>query len=268
MEAVAFESAPLRIADLIAPIWFALCWAGYTWYADREQRRPSLMQTMHRYRRLWMRSMLGRDNRMVDVQIIGNLMRSASFFASTAMFIIGGLVAVLGARVQAMDLLRELPFVAESPPLLWDLKILLLVLVFVYAFFKFTWSYRQYNYCLILLGSIPGPNQLTDESRRIAERGATIATSTARHFNRGMRAYYFGLAALSWFLHPWLFVVLTAWVVLVLYRREFRSQLLTTLGLPELDAEETAPEGRRIADQSASAGAPASSAASASRVAR
>lgn len=260
-------STSVRIADLIAPVWFLLCWAGYTWYADRERRRPSLMRTMHRYRQLWMRSMLGRDNRMVDVQILGNLMRSASFFASTAMFIIGGLVAVLGARVEAMGLLRELPFVAESPPLLWDLKILLLVVLFVYAFFKFTWSYRQYNYCLILLGSVPGPSQLTDESRRIAERAATIATSTARHFNRGMRAYYFGLAALSWFLHPWLFIALTAWVVLVLYRREFRSRLLRTLGMPELEGEARPPVAPVGKDQSDSA-ASVSPVASASRSAR
>ena len=58
------------------------------------------MQRMHAYRRLWMRCMLERDNRMVDTQIIANLMRSASFFASTTMFIIAGLIAVLGAREQ------------------------------------------------------------------------------------------------------------------------------------------------------------------------
>ena len=260
-------STSVRIADLIAPLWFVLCWAGYTWYADHERGRPSLMRTMHRYRQLWMRSMLGRDNRMVDVQIIGNLMRSASFFASTAMFIIGGLVAVLGARVEAMGLLRELPFVAESPPLLWHLKILLLVVLFVYAFFKFTWSYRQYNYCLILLGSIPGPAQLTDESRRIAERAATIATSTARHFNRGMRAYYFGLAALSWFLHPWLFIGLTAWVVAVLYRREFRSRLLKTLGVPELEGE-ARPRAAALGTDQSDAAASASAVSAASRSAR
>ena len=40
------------------------------------------MQRMHEYRRHWMSCMLARDNRMVDTQIIANLMRSASFFAS------------------------------------------------------------------------------------------------------------------------------------------------------------------------------------------
>jgi uncharacterized membrane protein len=223
----------IAFPDLIAPLWFLACWVGYTLYADRAQGRPSLMRRMHDYRRLWMKCMLERDNRMVDTQIIANLMRSASFFASTTMFIIAGLIAVLGARDQAMAVLSELPFAVESRALLWDLKVLLLVVLFVYAFFKFTWAFRHYNYVLILVGGVPAPDRLTEESERIAERIARIATSTGRHFNGGLRAYYFGLAALSWFLHPWLFVALTAWVVWVLYRREFRSRLLKTLAAPE-----------------------------------
>ena len=220
-------------ADLIAPVWFLACWIGYTLYADRARGRPSLMRRMHEYRRLWMKCMLARDNRMVDTQIIANLMRSASFFASTTMFIIAGLIAVLGARDKAMAVLAELPFAVEARRLLWDLKVLLLVVLFVYAFFKFTWAFRHYNYVLILVGAVPAPDRLTEESQRIAERIARIATSTGRHFNGGLRAYYFGLAALSWFVHPWLFVALTAWVVWVLYRREFRSRLLKTLAAPE-----------------------------------
>jgi uncharacterized membrane protein len=223
----------IALADLIAPAWFLACWVGYTLYADRAHGRPSLMRRMHDYRRLWMKCMLERDNRMVDTQIIANLMRSASFFASTTMFIIAGLIAVLGARDKAMAVLAELPFAVDSRVLLWDLKVLLLVVLFVYAFFKFTWAFRHYNYVLILVGGVPAPDRLTEESQRIAERIARIATSTGRHFNGGLRAYYFGLAALSWFVHPWLFVALTAWVVWVLYRREFRSRLLKTLAAPE-----------------------------------
>jgi uncharacterized membrane protein len=79
------------------------------------------------------------------------------------------------------------------------------------------------------------PDRLDQESARVADRLAIITTSTARHFNRGIRAYYFGLAALGWFIQPWLFVLLSAWVVIVLYRREFRSRLLNTLGTPEPD---------------------------------
>jgi uncharacterized membrane protein len=220
-------------ADLVAPVFFVLAWLGYALYADREHRRPNLTQRMHDYRRMWMRCMLERDNRMVDTQIIANLMSSASFFTSTTMFIIAGLIAVLGAREEVLAVLADLPVATEGPPQLWDLKVLLLIVLFVYAFFKFSWAYRHYNYCLILVGAAPAPDQVDDGNRDVAERIARIATSTGRHFNGGLRAYYFGLAALSWFIDPWLFMLLTAWVVWVVYRREFRSRLLRTLGPPE-----------------------------------
>jgi uncharacterized membrane protein len=223
----------IDVANLIGPLWFVCSWVGYTLYADRLHGRRNLMQTMHAYRCVWVRRMLERDNRMVDAQIIANLMRSVSFFASTTLFILAGLAAVLGAKGDAMAVIRDLPFAVQSPPLLWDAKVMLLILVFAYGFFKFTWAFRHYNYCLILLGSVPQPDRLTQDSELIAERLATIATSSARHYNRGIRAYYFGLAALGWFIHPWLLVPFSAWVVLVLHRREFRSRLLKTLGLPE-----------------------------------
>ncbi|MEM7044323.1 MAG: DUF599 domain-containing protein [Pseudomonadota bacterium] len=236
MTGYAFElyGVTTDLADLVAPMWFLTIWLGYTWFADRERDVRNLTTVMRDYRLLWMRRMLDREVRMVDTQILGNLMRSMSFFASTTMFIIAGLVAVLGAREKAMAVLQELPFTVNSSTILWDLKVLLLIAVFVYAFFKFTWAFRHYNYCLILVGAVPAHDRLDEECHEIARRAANIATSTGRHFNRGIRAYYFGLAALGWFLHPLIFMFLTGWVALVLYRREHRSNLLETLGKPNI----------------------------------
>lgn len=222
----------LPLLDVVAVAWFFVCWLGYTYWADHQSGR-SLASIMKTYRRFWARCMLERDNRMVDVMIFGHLMSSVSFFASTSLAVIGGLLAVLGARVQAMNLLRELPLVSEGSALLWDLKVLLLVVIFIYAFFKYMWAYRHYNYCLILLGAVTNPGQVAPRDLDIADRMAAVATATGKHFNRGLRAYYFGLGALSWFLHPLLFMAVSVWVVLVLHRREFRSRLMDTLGDPD-----------------------------------
>ncbi|MGI9450395.1 MAG: DUF599 domain-containing protein [Geminicoccaceae bacterium] len=222
------------LLNLIAPLWFLSAWFAYTWYAEHDKSVHNLNTAMQAYRKLWMQRMLEREMRMVDTQILGNLMRSMSFFASTTMFIIAGLVAVLGARNEAMAVLEELPFTVDSSVVIWDLKVLLLIAIFIYAFFKFTWAFRHYNYCLILVGAVANSDQLDDGCRQIADRAARIANSTGRHFNRGIRAYYFGLAALSWFLHPWIFIFLTGWVVLVIYRREYRSNLLETVGKPNI----------------------------------
>jgi uncharacterized membrane protein len=34
-----------------------------------------------------------------------------------------------------------------------------LILIFIYAFFKFAWSYRLFNYVAILLGAMPPSSQ-------------------------------------------------------------------------------------------------------------
>jgi uncharacterized membrane protein len=217
-------------ADATAPVWFLACWMGYAWYADRGGRR-TLMFRMHEYRRAWLTRMIERENRIVDTQIVTVLIYNISFFASSTILIIGGLVAVLGAREEAMAAIAHIPGATRSSPLIWEAKILLLVVVFTYAFFTFTWSLRQFNYVTILIGAAPPP-QLADtaEAARFAERAAQIASRAADYFNKAMRAYYFGLAALSWFINPLLFMLVSGWVVVVVWRREFRSHTLRLLG--------------------------------------
>jgi uncharacterized membrane protein len=48
-------------------------------------------------------------------------------------------------------------------------------------------------------------------------------------FNRGIRAYYFGLAASGWLLHPLLLAGLALLVLIVLFRRDYRSPALHIL---------------------------------------
>ncbi len=216
--------------DALAPLLFLLAWVGYARWADGPGR-PSLMARMHEYRLTWMRRMVARDNRITDLQVVQVLVQNIAFFASSAIILIGGLAAVLGAREEALAILAELPLAAPAGPRVFDAKVLLLIVVFVYAFFKFTWTLRQFNYVAILIGAAPPPQEAdTPAAERLVERAARMATRAADHFNKAMRAYYFGLAGLAWFVHPLLLIAAVIWVVLVVWRREFRSQGLAILG--------------------------------------
>ena len=158
--------------------------------------------------------MLARDNRIGDMQIVKILAQSNAFFASTSLLIIGGCLAILGARDQAMAILNEIPGVAGTPLFVWEMKVLLLVVVFVFAFFKLTWSLRQFNYVAILIGAAPPPRgSRHGRVAAYADNAAGVASRAAEHFNKALRTFYFGLAALSWFLQPYLFMALTALVV-------------------------------------------------------
>ena len=218
----------ISIIDLAALGWFLLVWNGYTIFADRlKQGGLSLLTVMQKHRAGWMYQMLRRENRIVDATIMSTLMRSVSLFSSTTLLILAGLLAILGAVDKVQALVQGIPFVVEASKAAWELKILTLILIFIYTFFKFAWSVRQFNYSVILIGAAPPPSEAdTPHAQAFAKGAADVIALAVSSFNRGMRAYYFGLAALSWFLHPLLFVVMTLWVVGVVYRREFRSQTM------------------------------------------
>lgn len=224
----------VTLIDAAAFCWFLFCWVGYSLLADhliRDER--NLVTLLHEYRVLWMQRMLEREIRTGDVNIVATLIRGDALFASTAIFVLAGLVAVLGSLDEARGLVSEFFFAVEASRALWELKVLLLVMIFVYAFFKFAWSMRQFNFALVLIGAAPMPEDTNAPDRAaFPHRTALVITRGVQTLDRGLRAYYFGLAALSWLIQPWLFAVASVWVVLVLYRREFRSITLRALAEP------------------------------------
>lgn len=220
---------PLTWMDVAALVLLVTAWAAYQWYADYGRpARPRLGREMDRFVRGWIERMVERDNRMVDVNVLRNIMRSSQFFASTTMLILGALVALMGYAERAASVVAELPFGQQVSIRLWELKILVLLLIFVYAFFKFSWSLRQFGFCSILVGAARKPPGDASYAADI-DRIAVILSFANRNFNQGLRAYYFGVAALSWFLHPALMIAVTLGVLYVLHQREFRSRTLEVL---------------------------------------
>lgn len=216
-----------NILDIIAVIWFFTCWLCYSLFAEyRRKSGDNLLKVMNDYRHQWMKQMLKRSNRMADETAIGNLLRSISFFASTSILILAGLFSILGSQKEITQLLSTMPFAVTTSPTMFDIKIMILAMIFIYSFFKFTWSLRQYNYAAIYVASAPLHNENLDMHEEYAERGGKLVANAAKHFNLGLRAYYYAMAALSWFVHPVMMMLCSVWVVLVLYRREFRSRAL------------------------------------------
>jgi len=223
----------VAVADWLALVWFFSCWIGYAAFARRRaQRGGSLLAVTNRYRRLWILQATARDNRVIDGVVVQNLSTSPSFFASTAILIVGGLLAALSATEEAAKLVAEIPFAARTTALVFDLKLFVLTVVFVYSFFRFTWSMRQYTFGALLLASAPPPDVFAsgEASREeFADRAGRVVGLAAETFNDGLRAYYMAFAVVLWFLSPLIFALGTTAIIFLLYRREFHSEVLDVL---------------------------------------
>lgn len=216
--------------ELLALAYFILCWSGYAFFTGQDSfGDESLLAVTNRFRMQWMREMLKRDNRSVDIIMVGNLQRSITFFANTTIFIVAGMMTMLNYHDRAESIFGSIPFAKPMTDFVWEAKVFVMIIIFIYAFFKYTWSLRQYNYAGIYMSAAPSHKEHPETHEAIAAKGTYLVGNAARHFNLGLRAYYFGLAALAWFVHPYLFMIATTWVVFVTHRREYRSATLKNL---------------------------------------
>ena len=155
-----------------------------------------------------------------------------TFFASSTILVLAGVLTLLTSADKVLEVLNSIPYTAATSPEKVQTKLALFALILVFAFFKFTWSIRQFGFVSVLMGAAPQYRspEITDEQRNVFARQAAKVIDQAGHeYNNGLRAYYFALAYLCWFLHPYLFLASTAVVVMVLYRREYRSRVLRAL---------------------------------------
>lgn len=216
--------------DLIAAAVFFLCWFGYGPLANRLARsRPSLMAAVRTFRHGWISRMCARDNHVADAALLGNLLRGALFFASTTVFILGGLAALLGTAARIAEVTAHVPYATVADARLTEIKVLVMILLFIYAFFKFTWSAWQYNVLSIMVGAMPDWSKSSNLGAEFTEAGASVASMAGETYNSGIRAYYFSIPLMAWLLHPFLFLAATIAITMVIYRREFHSPVLFAL---------------------------------------
>lgn len=238
---IAAANSALSHIELLGVAWLLIAWFGYSTFARRRAKKVfCIASVLHCYRKNWMRSMLKRNNRISDAALLSNLERNASFLASTSIFVIAGVFALLASADKVLEMVLTIPGVPTSTNTLQlQFKIMLLLLVHVYAFFTFTWSMRQYGFCAILLGAAPVDNE-PDAQGEAAEQYIRYVAKVIDHagisYNHGLRAFYFSLAVLAWLLNDVVFVLAVASVVFILYHREFHSRtLMAMIAVDRLD---------------------------------
>ena len=225
---------PYDLTDLIALAYFLLLWAGYGHYAKRRAnsgRQLSLSRALRRHREAWAERLLQRDMRMTDASLLANQERVVGFFASTTLLLMAAVLTAITTSARIAELSSHIPFTEDQSTEQIEAKLALLLLILIYAFFKVTWSLRQYGFAAVVMGGAPNPSEaLSIEQRQMfVDNLAKLMDSAGHDNNSCLRAYYFALSVVCWLSGTIPFLAAATITVFVLYNREFGSSAVISI---------------------------------------
>jgi len=209
--------------DGAALVFFLAGWWFLGWLIDSSPwHHRTLSAAMKTQRREWMRQMAARQVRLVDANIITGLQQATSFFASTALLAVGAGFGLLTAADTIIDAFEQSVAHVQIDRATFYVKTAVLMALYAYAFFKFGWAYRIFNYSAVMLAATPEAGQ--PDAEEAAAEVAEMNISAASQFTHGLRAFFLAIAVLAWFVHPWAFAVATVVIVVSLANRQFNSK--------------------------------------------
>src|SRR6266571_1429054 len=109
--------------DLLALGWFVVAWTAYAILLEYvPHRREGLNARMNRFREVWMRRMLDREMRMVDMQVMAALQNGTAFFASTSLIAVGGALTIVRSTDDVHNVVSTLQIGIQTTRMLWEMK--------------------------------------------------------------------------------------------------------------------------------------------------
>ncbi|MFT4252707.1 MAG: DUF599 family protein [Caulobacter sp.] len=214
----------MPILDIFALALFVFAWLFYEPLLRRLGQGKNLINTdMTVIRRRWMTEMAVREVALLDGQLLGHAINSASFFASSNLILIAAAAGVLFGGDTALKSVEGLQVLEKTAPWMFQVKLGLVLLTLARGLLDFIWALRQMNYCLAAIGATPvwSPPAVLAE---YAEAAGGILNPALSAFNAGVRGYYFALAAAAWLLGPYAFLAASIGALVLLVWRQRRSR--------------------------------------------
>lgn len=212
--------------DLAALAFFVLCWLFYEPVMKSSFHGRVINTDMAIVRAGWMRQMARRrEGRLMDGQLLGHAINSASFFASSNLLLIAAAAGVLFGGEATFGSVSDLEIIRTSSRYLFETQMALVLITLARGLLAFIWAIRQLNYCVAIIGAAPDDAD-TDPAvcDAYGEAAASVMNPALSSFNSGVRGYYFSLAAASWMFGPVAFALTTAGAVTLLAWRQRRSK--------------------------------------------
>lgn len=166
-------------------------------------------------RRLWVENIMRNSSKdIMAVQTLRNFIMAPSLMASTAALLIIGTLTLSGQAENISQSWHVLSIGGSHATALWILKVLLLLVDFIVAFFAFAMSVRLANHVLFMV-NVPEH----DAHHNLSSKAVALRLHRAGNmFAIGMRAFFFAIPLVFWLFGPYFLLVASIGLVITLYR--------------------------------------------------
>jgi uncharacterized membrane protein len=174
-------------------------------------------------RTAWVETIMHEKRDILAVQTLRNSTMAATFLASTAVLMIIGILT-LSESGKLGSTWHVLNVVGATPPELWLIKLICMLLNMFVAFFGFSMSIRVFNHVGYMINV---PLELNHKMISPAHV-ATHLNRAGKFYSIGMRAYYFMVPLAFWLFGPHFMLAATIGLLIVLYRIDRAPKIMTT----------------------------------------
>ncbi len=204
--------------DLVAFAISAAIVSAY-YYFLRRKVRANPTYTIHGVnalaRRLWVENIMRNPAKdIMAVQSLRNFIMAPSLMASTAALLIIGTLTLSGQAENISHSWHVLSIGGSHSTQLWILKVMLLLVDFIVAFFAFAMSVRLANHVLFMV-NVPEHDAHHNLSPKAVARRLHRAGNM---FAIGMRAFFFAIPLVFWLFGPYFLLIASVGLVMTLYR--------------------------------------------------
>jgi uncharacterized membrane protein len=220
MSAFDFDIIDGHRADLIGLLLYLAITLGYYLVFSIEMRAGSqslLQGRMVWYRHRWIRLIFESGDGMLAVHTFRNQLMSCTFLASTAILVDLGLLTLLGLPRESVSFLYG--DMSDKAAYNWLLvKVVMMIGLYSYNFLSFAICIRDLNY-LSYLSGLYGMEDSEDQER-VLHHLEDLLDRVAMNYTRGLRGYFFGLPLFFWLLSPYLLIITSIVILVLLYMRD------------------------------------------------
>lgn len=205
------QGAGLEIGIAIATFLLLIVYHLYLIVRVRRQPLQTAIGITNHVREQWVRSIMQHQNDILAVQTMRNGVMAANFLASTAILISLGLLSVAFKPGLYQQISHAMNIMGARSEALWMFKIMLLTVLFFYAFFNFTLTIRYYNHAGFMINILENHDP-TVTPAVVAE----VLNHGALHYTLGMRGFYLAVPVGLWMFGPlWMLsgAVIMVWVL-------------------------------------------------------